>query len=76
MANDQSNIQISAVLEANFAGGYGGGLASVGVSSVLLQNGVIFRSNYALGNGGGLFAAGQSTTIGEIEVDFLVCRIS
>ncbi len=64
MVNDQSKVKINAVLESNFARGYGGGLASAGASSVLLRNGVMFRRNHAFGNGGGIFAAGLGTTIG------------
>ena len=76
MAYDQSTVTISAVLEDNFALGHGGGLASIGASSILLRNGVIFRNNNAFGNGGCLFAAGSKTTIGEFNVAVLVYHIA
>lgn len=74
MAYDQSKVHISAVLEANFARGYGGGLASVGSSSIVLTNGAMFRNNSAFGNGGGFFAAGLGTTIGDL-CRFLLFRV-
>jgi predicted outer membrane repeat protein len=65
MAYDRSIVTINSVLEANFAGGGGGGLASADESIILIKNGALFRKNYALGNGGGVLAAGLRATIGD-----------
>ena len=67
MAYDQSKVTINSGLEANFAGGGGGGLASADESTILIENGALFRKNCALGNGGGVLAAGLSATIGNIK---------
>jgi predicted outer membrane repeat protein len=67
MAYDQSKVTINSVLEANFAGGDGGGLASADESTILIENGALFRKNHALGNGGGVLAAGLSATIGDLN---------
>jgi predicted outer membrane repeat protein len=67
MAYDESKVTISSVLEANFAGGDGGGLASADESTIVIENGALFRKNYAVGNGGGVLAAGLSVTIGDLK---------
>ncbi len=67
MAYDQTKVTINSVLEANFAGGNGGGLASTKESTILLENGAKFQKNSAVGNGGGILASGVSTTIGDLK---------
>ncbi len=58
---------INSVLEENFAGGDGGGLALADESTILIKSGEVFRKNHAAGNGGGVLAAGLSATIGEMK---------
>ncbi len=67
MALDRAKVIIKSVLEANFAGEDGGGLAAAGESEILLGNGAVFRKNYGIGNGGAISAAGRNITIGEYK---------
>ncbi len=49
--------------------GHGGGIASIGETSLMLCHGIVLLGNSAGGSGGGIYAAGASTTFGELYSD-------
>ena len=69
LADHLSIIKACAIVMENVAFGHGGGIASVGKSSLVLGQGTTLRGNSAGDNGGCVYAAGSSTAFGEHDVE-------
>ena len=60
-----SVVQMCGLVKDNRANGHGGGIASIGHSSLVLCHGAVLLGNHAGRSGGCVYAAGSSTLFGE-----------